>query len=370
MSLGNDKIKVLIVDDSSSSRVMLKRLLETDPGIDVLAAVQDAYTAARTMKDVLPDVILLDLEMPGMDGLTFLRKIMEQRPLPIIICSSLTDQGSNRTVEALEAGAIDVILKPTPKSDQERAEAAEKICNAVYGAAQSRGRGRTVRRRAAAATPVPPSPKLTADEILPPPNFKKIHPRTEPIICIGASTGGTEALREVLCALPPDAPGIVVVQHMPKGFTAAFAKRLDSLAQIRVFEAADGMPVQQGHAIIAAGDKHLALQRIGQNYRCKVIDGSPVSRHKPSADVLFRSGAAEAGANTLGIIMTGMGDDGAVCLGEIKQIGGRTIAQDEASCVVYGMPRAAVERGHAQQVMPLNRIATAIMAFARMHRGG
>lgn len=362
-----DPINVLVVDDSTSSRVMLRRIIESDPSLQVQAMAQDAYSAARQMKVALPDVILLDLEMPGMDGMTFLRKIMEQRPMPVVICSSLTETGSERSLEALEAGAVDVILKPSPTDEASRQEATMRICDALHAAAQSRGKGRRPQPR---VTPPPliPTPKLTADEILPPPNTLKTLPLTEPIICIGASTGGTEALREVLCALPPDAPGIVVVQHMPKGFTAAFAKRLDSLAAIQISEARDGMSVGRGEAIIAAGDTHMLLRRANNGYRVQVVDGPSVSRHRPSVDVLFRSGATAAGRNTLGIIMTGMGDDGARCLGEIKAAGGMTIAQDEASCVVYGMPREAVRMGHAMQTLPLDRIAAAIMGFARQHR--
>ncbi len=363
----SDCIQVLVVDDSSSARVMMRKIIQTDPSLNVQGMAQDAYSAARMMKEALPDVILLDLEMPGIDGMTFLKKIMEQRPIPVVICSGLTAEGSSRSLEAMEAGAVDVILKPTLRDEAAMREATVRICDAVHAAAQSKSPSLRSKPRKA-PPPLMPSPKLTADEILPPPNYSRSVPMTEPVICIGASTGGTEALREVLCSLPPDSPGIVVVQHMPKGFTNAFAKRLNSLAKIEILEATDQMEVKQGRAIIAAGDHHLVLRRSAKKYLVQVVEGPSVSRHRPSADVLFRSGAMAAGANALGIIMTGMGDDGAQCLGEMMKAGAQTIAQDEATCVVYGMPRAAVELGHARTTVPLGRIAPTITGFARMHR--
>lgn len=360
-----EPIKVMVVDDSTSSRVMLRRIIETDPSLKVLAMAQDAYTAARLMKTELPDVILLDLEMPGIDGMTFLRRIMQQHPLPVVICSSLTEEGSRRSVEAMEAGAVDVIRKPSAHDATALAEATQRICDSLHAAAISRARSR----------PAPPRPfkpmvataKLTADEILPAPNFQRPVPKAGAVVCIGASTGGTEALRAVLCALPVDCPPIVIVQHMPKGFTAAFAKRLDSLAKIRVREGEDGMTVSTGEAIIAPGDSHMLLRRRAAGYAVQVMDGAYVSRHRPSVDVLFRSGATFGGQNVLGVLMTGMGDDGATCMGEIMKAGGMTIAQDEASCVVFGMPGEAVKMGNAMQVLPLDRIAAAIMSFGRNH---
>lgn len=358
-----DAIKVMVVDDSTSSRVMLRRIVETDPSLHVSAMAQDAYSAARLMKTELPDVILLDLEMPGIDGMTFLRRIMQQHPLPVVICSALTEEGSRRSVEAMEAGAVDVIRKPMAHDAVALAEATVRICDALHAAAMSRTRSRPAPPRP--AKPLMPTPKLSADEILPPPNFQRPVPVGEPVVCIGASTGGTEALREVLCALPPDCPPIVVVQHMPKGFTAAFAKRLDSLARIRIREGEDGMTVSTGEAIIAPGDSHMILRRRAGGYMVQIVSGPCVTRHRPSVDVLFRSGATAAGQNALGILLTGMGDDGAACLGEIRKAGGMTIAQDEASCVVFGMPGEAVRMGHARQVLPLDRMAAAIMASKR-----
>ncbi|MEY4982342.1 MAG: hypothetical protein RIR62_608 [Pseudomonadota bacterium] len=360
-----EPIKVLIVDDSTSARTMLRRIVESDASLTVLGAAADAFAAARLMKAGLPDVILLDLELPGMDGITFLKRIMQQRPLPVVVCSSLTEFGSEKSLEALEAGAVEVILKPAPVDERSRQEAALRICDAIHAASQSR---KAEAPRPRGSEPRPVGPKLTADEILPPPNPSRVIPVTEPLICIGASTGGTEALRVVLEMLPPDAPAIAIVQHMPQGFTNAFAKRMNTLCAIEVVEATDGIALQQGRAVIAAGDRHLMVRRVGSGYRASVTDGPYVSRHRPSVDVLFRSAAAQAGANAMGLILTGMGDDGARCMAEMRQAGSPTLAQDEASCVVYGMPREAVEMGSAMQSLPLTKMAAAIMHFARTHR--
>ncbi|MBC2834132.1 chemotaxis response regulator protein-glutamate methylesterase [Gemmobacter straminiformis] len=365
---GPEQIKVLIVDDSTSARTMLRKIVEGDPGLSVMGAAGDAFAAVRLMKAELPDVILLDLELPGMDGITFLKRIMEQRPMPVVVCSSHTEFGSEKSFEALEAGAVEVILKPSPQNEASRQEATVRICDAIHAAVQSR-----LGRRPQRPAPVriaPPGPKLTANEILPPPVIGRAVPRTEPIVCIGASTGGTEALRVVLEMLPADAPAIAIVQHMPPGFTAAFAKRLNSLCAVNITEAVDGAPLTQGQVVIAQGDQHLMLRRVGASYRAHVVGGAQVSRHRPSVDVLFRSAAVQAGSNALGIILTGMGDDGARCMGEMKAMGAPTIAQDEASCVVYGMPREAVEMGSAVQTLSLERMAAAIMGFARRQRLG
>jgi two-component system chemotaxis response regulator CheB len=359
----SQQIKVMVVDDSTSSRVMLRRIIESDPALSVSAMAEDAFSAAQLMKTELPDVILLDLEMPKIDGMTFLRRIMQQHPMPVVICSSLTEEGSHRSVEAMEAGAVDVIRKPAIGNATARAEATLRICDSLRAAAMAHGRVRP--RPSRGPVTMPHSPKLTADEIMPPPNPTRRVPPGELVVCIGASTGGTEALRQVLCNLPPDCPPIVIVQHMPKGFTTAFAKRLDGLARISIREGENGMTVSTGQAIIAPGDSHTVLKRRGTGYAVQVIGGPYVSRHRPSVDLLFRSAATVAGPNVLGILLTGMGDDGASCLGEIRQAGGVTIAQDEASSVVFGMPGEAVRRGNAMQVLPLDRIAAAIMAFAR-----
>jgi two-component system chemotaxis response regulator CheB len=284
----------------------------------------------------------------------------------VVVCSGLTARGSDQSIAALEAGAVEVILKPRASDDKARAEAQMQICDALRAAAQTRaGRGAAMPGALRA-----PGAKLTADEILPPPNLSKPVPKTEPIVCIGASTGGTEALREVLVALPPDAPPVCIVQHMPAGFTAAFARRLDGLCQVKVSEAVDGATVGQGEVLIAPGDQHMILRRLPSGYRVQVVQGPYVSRHRPSVDVLFRSAAGAAGANALGILLTGMGDDGARCLGEMQAAGAQTIAQDEATSIVWGMPREAVRMGSAAQTLPLGKMAAAIMGFARRHRTG
>ncbi|NBE07913.1 chemotaxis-specific protein-glutamate methyltransferase CheB [Rhodobacter sp. CCP-1] len=362
-----DPVRVLIVDDSTSARAMLRSVVESDPALRVCGAAPDAFAAARMMRVDLPDVILLDLEMPGMDGLTFLKKIMSQRPIPVVVCSGLTARGSEQSLAALEAGAVEVILKPQASDAAARAEAALRICDALRAASQSRGARAAL---AAGSALKPPGPKLSPDEMLPPPNLARVAPLTEPIVCIGSSTGGTEALRTILTALPPDAPAICIVQHMPAGFTAAFAKRLDSLCQVRVREAVDGATVTQGEVLIAPGDQHMMLRRLPSGYRVVVAPGPAISRHRPSVDVLFRSAATAAGANALGIVLTGMGDDGARCLGEMKAAGALTVAQDEATSVVYGMPREAVRMGSAMQSLALEKMAAAIMGFARRHRTG
>ncbi|PWC45781.1 chemotaxis response regulator protein-glutamate methylesterase [Azospirillum sp. TSO22-1] len=349
-------IRVLIVDDSASVRRTLSEIIEADPDLTVMATAADPFVAAERIRQEIPDVVILDVEMPRMDGITFLRKLMAQRPLPVVMCSSLTEEGSQTLLLALEAGAVDIITKPRTDTRQFLVESSVRVCDAVKAAA-------CARLRRGDATPRRPVPgKLSADVIMPPPVARHAMARTtETVVCIGASTGGTESLREVLEALPADSPGIVIVQHMPEAFTAAFARRLDGLCRIEVKEAADGDPVLPGRALIAPGNRHMLLQRSGARYHVAVKDGPLVSRHRPSVDVLFRSAAQYAGANALGIIMTGMGDDGARGLLEMKTAGAATLAQDEETCVVFGMPREAIALGAADRVVPLDRIPTEIM---------
>ncbi len=347
-------IRVLIVDDSASVREALTAIISAEPDMEVMAAAADPFIAAKHMHDELPDVILLDLEMPRMDGLTFLRKIMAQRPLPCVLCSTLLEDGSETLFAALEAGAVDVIQKPRLGAKRFLMESHVRICDALRGAAKARLRPRSA--------PQDPAKKLNADVIMPPPvKTRSLTHTTEKVICIGASTGGTESLREVLTALPADCPGIVIVQHMPEHFTAAFAKRLDGLCQIDVKEAEDGDPVFSGRALIAPGNRHMLLQRNGARYHVAVKDGPLVARHRPSVDVLFRSAAQFAGPNALGIIMTGMGDDGAKGLLEMRKAGASTVAQNEETCVVFGMPKEAIVLGAAERIAALQAIPAEIL---------
>lgn len=352
------KIRVLVIDDSASVRQTLVSVLESDPEIEVMGVAQDPFVAARRIQEEIPDVITLDVEMPRMDGITFLRKLMLQRPIPVVMCSSLTEEGSETLMQALEAGAVDVILKPKIAAADHLNEMGSRICNVIKAAAQARV---TAPRRGYSASGSGPAKKLTADAVLPPPSGRAMAKTTEKVVCIGASTGGTESLREVLEALPANAPGIVIVQHMPEKFTGAFARRLNSLCQVEVKEAEHGDPVLRGHVLIAPGDRHTMLERQGARYHVSVRTGPLVSRHRPSVDVLFRSAARSAGANAVGIIMTGMGDDGARGLEEMKDAGAHTVAQDEATSIVFGMPKEAIARGAALKIMPLERLAGEIM---------
>ncbi len=358
------KVKVLIVDDSASVRQTLVDILTSDPDIEVIGTAADPFVAARRMQQQVPDVITLDVEMPRMDGITFLRKLMAQHPLPVVMCSSLTEAGSETLMQALDAGAVDVILKPRVDTKQGLMEAALRICDTVKAAAAAR----LSRRPSAEGRLRAPEKKLTADAMMPPPRGGAMARTTETVVCIGASTGGTQSLQDILVALPVDVPGIVIVQHMPEKFTEAFARRLDTLCAVEVKEAADGDAVLRGRVLIAPGNHHLLLQRSGARYTVAVKDGPLVSRHRPSVDVLFRSAAQSAGRNALGIIMTGMGDDGAQGLLEMRQAGAATIAQDEASCIVFGMPKEAIARGAAERVVPLQALAGEIIRVGRFER--
>lgn len=359
----SNRTRVLIVDDSASVRVTLRDIIAGDPDLEVMATAADPYAAAEQIRRSVPDVIILDIEMPRMDGLTFLRKIMAQRPIPVVMCSSLLADKSDVMMQALESGAVDIILKPRIDTKQHLMEAAVHICDVVKAAAEARSYLLTNGRRPPARGRVVPAPKLTADAVLPAPKpgTGRVQATADRLVCIGASTGGTEALRAILEPLSPDCPGIVIVQHMPERFTAAFARRLDQLCRIDVKEAENGDVVRPGRALIAPGNFHMMLHRNGGGYRIEIADGPLVSRHRPSVDVLFRSAARAAGANALGILMTGMGDDGARGLLEMRQAGALTIAQDEASCVVFGMPREAIELGAAQKTVALQQIPSFII---------
>jgi two-component system chemotaxis response regulator CheB len=355
------KVRVLIVDDSASVRQTMTAILSADPEIEVIGTASDPFVAARRIQQEVPDVITLDVEMPRMDGITFLRKLMAQHPLPVVMCSSLTEDGSVTLMQALEAGAVDVILKPRIDVPEFLREASIRICDSVKAAARARLRRAPGKRPGQPAASLVPQPKLTADVMIAAPVAGQAMARTtETIICVGASTGGTESLRVVLEALPADCPAIAIVQHMPEKFTEAFARRLDGLCAMEVKEAADGDTMLRGRVLIAPGNRHMLLQRSGARYYVAIRDGQLVSRHRPSVDVLFRSAARFAGANALGIIMTGMGDDGARGLSEMKEAGAATIAQDEATSVVFGMPKEAIARGAAIKILPLDLLAAEI----------
>ncbi|HYD84777.1 MAG TPA: chemotaxis response regulator protein-glutamate methylesterase [Opitutus sp.] len=353
------KIRVLIVDDSATVRQTLKEILESDPAIAVMATASDPYVAVERIKHEVPDVITLDVEMPRMDGLTFLDKLMRQCPVPVVVCSTLTERNSATALAALEKGAVEIITKPKLGTKQFLEESRIRICDAIKSAA-------LVRVKPLAGPPATvATPKLTADAMLEKPRSNAMIQTTEKIVAIGASTGGTEALRVFLEALPADAPGVLIVQHMPEKFTANFAARLNTLCRVTVKEAEDGDTVIRGQALIAPGNKHLLLKRSGARYYVEVRDGPLVSRHRPSVDVLFRSTARYAGRNAVGVIMTGMGDDGAKGLLEMKEAGAYSIAQDEASCVVFGMPAEAIKLGAVDKILPLSQISAKVVALCR-----
>jgi two-component system chemotaxis response regulator CheB len=350
------KVRVLIVDDSAVVRQAMSEILSSDPNIEIMGTAADPLIAAERIKDEVPDVITLDVEMPRMDGLTFLRKIMTQHPIPVVMCSSLTAGGSETVMRALEYGAVDVIEKPKLGVRQFIEESKVHLCDVVRAASLARvGR---MRERSLV------SPKLTADAVIDKPVSRAMVQTTDKVICVGASTGGTEALRIFLEGMPPDAPGIVIVQHMPEKFTEAFAKRMDGLCRITVKEAVSDDSVIRGRALIAPGNRHMLLKRSGARYFVEIKDGPLVCRHRPSVDVLFRSAARYAGKNAVGVILTGMGDDGAKGMLEMKEAGAFNIAQDEESCVVFGMPKKAIELGAVDKVLALDRMSELVLAKA------
>jgi len=346
-------LNILVVDDSAVVREVMTAVLSQEPGFSVMVA-GDPFIAMGKMKNQRPDVIILDLEMPRMDGLTFLRKIIREDPLPVIICSALTGSDTSIGLEALEEGAVDVVTKPRLGVREFLHESAVVLIDAVRAAARSTGR-KSLKPVIAAASRFNTDARPIDESALP------LRVTSDKVVAIGASTGGTEALRTVLESMPPDGPGLVVVQHMPEGFTAAFAQRLNQICRIEVKEAANGDRITPGRALIAPGNLHIMVRRNGAQYVVEVTDGPLVSRHRPSVDILFRSVAQSAGLNAVGVIMTGMGNDGAEGLLEMKRAGAYTLAQDEASCVVFGMPKEAIERGAVDRVVNISGIATAIL---------
>ncbi|NML59724.1 chemotaxis response regulator protein-glutamate methylesterase [Massilia sp. RP-1-19] len=347
------KIKVLIVDDSALIRSVMKEIIGSQPDMEVVGVAPDPLVARELIKQTNPDVLTLDVEMPKMDGLDFLEKLMRLRPMPVVMVSSLTERGSEITMRALELGAVDFVTKPKISIQTGMREYTELIADKIRAAAKARISARSVptAERAAGALPAIRNP-LTSSEKL---------------IIIGASTGGTEAIREFLMQMPSDCPGILIAQHMPEGFTSSFARRLDSLCKISVREAAGDERILPGHAYIAPGHSHLLLGRSGANYVTRIEQTDPVNRHRPSVDVLFRSAALSAGKNAVGVILTGMGKDGAAGMLDMKNAGSYNFAQDEASCVVFGMPREAIALGATHEVGPLHALPGMVLNYLATH---
>ncbi|GJH18593.1 MULTISPECIES: chemotaxis response regulator protein-glutamate methylesterase [Caballeronia] len=345
------KIKVLCVDDSALVRSLMTEIINSQPDMHVCATAPDPLVARELIKLHNPDVLTLDVEMPRMDGLDFLEKLMRLRPMPVVMVSSLTERGNEITLRALELGAVDFVTKPKVGIRDGMLDYAEKLADKVRAA--SRARVKQVSHVAQTQTHAAHKPA---------PHFNNPLVSTEKLVIVGASTGGTEAIREVLVPLPPDAPAVLIAQHMPPGFTKSFAQRLNGLCRITVKEAEHGERVLPGHAYIAPGHAHLVLARSGANYVAHLSDAPPVNRHRPSVDVLFRSAAQHAGKNAIGVILTGMGRDGAAGLLDMQQAGAYTLAQDEASCVVFGMPREAIAMGGASEVAPLSEMSRRVMA--------
>ncbi len=346
-------IKVLIVDDSALIRSVLKEIIQSHPDLEVVGVAPDPFVARDMIKALNPDVITLDVEMPRMDGLGFLEKLMRLRPTPVVMISSLTEKNSEVTLRALELGAVDFISKPRIDIGSGLMQYSDEIAIKIRTAARAK-----LKKMPAATGLV--QQNLTADAVLP--SLSNLIASTEKLIVVGASTGGTEAIKEFLVKLPPDCPGIVIAQHMPEAFTLSFAQRLDKLCKISVKEAENGDRILPGHAYVAPGHSHLLIKRSGANYVCELSDGPPVNRHRPSVDVLFRSAANHAGKNVIGVILTGMGKDGAQGMLEMKQAGAYNFAQDEATCVVFGMPREAILAGGVDEVVPLSEMTTRVLA--------
>jgi len=348
------KIKVLIVDDSALIRSVMREIISSQPDMEVVGMAPDPLVARELIKQTNPDVLTLDVEMPKMDGLDFLEKLMRLRPMPVLMVSSLTERGSEITLRALELGAVDFVTKPKLSIQSGMREYTELIADKIRAAARARITPRTV------------APAKVAGAL---PQIRNPMTSSEKLIIIGASTGGTEAIREFLMQMPSDSPGILIAQHMPEGFTTSFARRLDALCKISVREAAGDERVLPGHAFIAPGHSHLMLARSGANYVTRIDQADPVNRHRPSVDVLFRSAALSAGKNAVGVILTGMGKDGALGMLEMKNAGAHNFAQDEASCVVFGMPREAIAVGATHEVGPLTELPRMVLNYLATHGG-
>ena len=389
----DNKIKVLVVDDSAVVRQSLSAILEADPEIEVMGTAADPIIAVKKIMREVPDVITLDIEMPRRDGLTFLRKIMAQRPIPVVVISSLTTKGTEAAMKALEYGASEVIGKPSMNPDVFFQESHIMLCDAVKAAAMSKLRRikaddimekvnptrpapapQPVSRISTVRTTIPSAsisnvqPKYTADAVLEKSSSSDLVIPTEKIIAIGSSTGGTEAIRVLLRSMPEDMPGIAIVQHMPEGFTRSFSNSLDQISRLSVKEAENGDKLYKGRVLIAPGNKHMLIKRVGKEYFVEVKEGPLVNRHRPSVDVLFRSAARYAGSNAIGIILTGMGNDGAKGMKEMHDAGAHTIAQDEQSCVVYGMPKEAVKEGGVDDVVALDNITRHLVSILASSR--
>jgi len=374
MAISKGKIGVMIVDDSPTARRILSGIVERGANMQVIAAVADPFEAVAQLKREEPDVMILDVQMPRMDGITFLKKLMTQHPLPVVMCSSFTEEGSKASLECLENGAVEIIPKPRAATKDVMAELELRIHDVIRSASVARYRSRSgslvsksVEPQATSVYPANQT-RHSPDDVLPLRGGAARAPASagnSKVIVVGASTGGTDAIKVFLEGMPPNCPGIVIVQHMPEGFTASFARRLDQTCPLRVREARDGDRVEPGLALIAPGSHHMLLRRSGAQFSVGVRGGPLVSRHRPSVDVLFRSAAQCAGSAALGVILTGMGDDGALCMREMRDAGAFTIAQDRESCIVFGMPNEAIKRGGAREVLPLDKISARVLAQAR-----